>query len=401
VRLPSVAVLREREFRLYYAGQTTSVFGDAMLGVALAFAVLDLTGSVSDLGFVLAARSAAMLVTILAGGVIADRFSRRWVMVGADAVRMATQGVSAVLLISGSAHVWQLLVLQALSGAAAGLFYPASTGLMPLTVRAELLQQANGLRTISHSAAQITGPAISGVLVVSVGSGWAIAVDAVSFGVSAITLALLRPAAQERPERQHFFRDLADGWREFTAHQWVWMGVSVIAFGNLIIGSMEVLGPQIARQHLGGAGTWAAFGVAFGLGGLVGGSVVLASKPKQPIVTAWLLWTLVAAPLLALGLIAPTWVVVAAGFAGGLGITTGNVLWETTLQRRIAPATLSRVSSYDWLGSLALFPIGLALAGPVSVVIGVEATLLVGAVCLAASSLVVAAQPSVRAIRDG
>jgi uncharacterized membrane protein len=140
--------------------------------------------------------------------------------------------------------------------------------------------------------------------------------------------------------------------------------------------------------------------VSFGLGGLVGGTAVLASKPKHPIVVAWLLWTLVALPLFALGFIAPRWILVVAAFAGGLGVTTGNVLWETTLQRRIAPATLSRVSSYDWLGSLALFPIGLALAGPVSVVIGVEATLLIGGVLLAGSALVVAAQPSVRAIRD-
>lgn len=400
MKRPSAEVLREREFRLYYAGQTISVFGDALLGVALAFAVLDLTGSVTDLGFVLAAFSAAQVVTLLAGGVLADRFSRRWVMVFADVVRMTTIAVSAALFISGSAQIWELVVLQVLTGAAAGLFYPASTGLMPLTVPGELLQQANGFRSVSQSAAQIAGPAVSGVLVVTVGAGWAIAADSATFAVSAVTLALLRLAPQEPAVRQHFFRDLADGWREFTAHQWVWAGVIVIGVANVFIGAMDVLGAQTARVHLGGAGVWAAFGVAFGLGGLVGGMAVLALKPSRPIMTAWLLWSLVALPMVALGFVAPRALVVLAGFAGGLGVTTGNVLWETTLQKRIAPASLSRVSSYDWLGSLALFPIGLALAGPVSVVIGVEATLLVGAVGIAGSALVVAGLPSVRAVRD-
>jgi predicted MFS family arabinose efflux permease len=400
VKRPSVAVLGHREFRLYYAGQTISVLGDAMLGVALAFAVLDLTGSVSDLGFVLAAGSACLVVTILAGGVLADRFSRRWVMVAADLVRMATLGTAAVLLISGSAEVWQLVVLQGATGAAAGLFYPASTGLMPLTVPGEMLQPANGLRSVSQSAAQIAGPAIGGVLVVSLGSGWAIGVDALTFAVSAATLALLRLAPQEPAEPQHFFRDLADGWREFTAHQWVWVGVSVLAFGNVCIGLMDVLGPQIARQHLGGAGAWAAFGVAFGVGGLLGGAAVLSFKPHRPIATAGLLWTLVALPQFALALIAPRPVVILGAFAAGLGITTGNVLWETTLQRRIPPAALSRVSSYDWLGSLVLFPVGLAVAGPLSALLGIETTLLVSAVCIVGSGLLIAALPAVRAVRD-
>jgi MFS family permease len=400
VNLPSVAVLREREFRLYYAGQTISVLGDAVLGVALAFAVLDLTGSATDLGFVLAAGSVCMVATILAGGVLADRLSRRWVMVGADLVRMTTLAIMAALLISGSAQVWQLVVLQGATGAAAGLFYPASTGLMPLTVRAELLQQANGLRSVSQSAAQIAGPAISGVLVVTVGPGWAIAVDAASFVISAITLSLLRLAPQEPSVRQHFLRDLADGWREFTAHQWVWVGVIVVAVGNVFIGAMDVLGPQVARLHLGGAGAWAAVGVAFGVGGLVGGTAILSVRPRRPIVAAGLLYMLISLPQFAFAFVAPRPVVVLSAFAAGLGLTTGNVLWETTLQRRISPGSLSRISSYDWLVSLVLFPLGLALAGPVSAVIGLETTLIIGGVCILASALVIASLPSVRALRD-
>ena len=159
LRLPrSVAVLREREFRLLYAGQTISLLGDGMLIIALSFAVLDLTGSVSDLGFVVAASRAPLVLTVLAGGVVADRVSRRAVMVVADLVRMGALGVSAALLIAGDAQVWQLAVLQVLVGTAAGFFYPAATGLLPLTVRAEMLQQANGLRGLSEAAGKVLGP---------------------------------------------------------------------------------------------------------------------------------------------------------------------------------------------------------------------------------------------------
>jgi hypothetical protein len=163
---------------------------------------------------------------------------------------------------------------------------------------------------------------------------------------------------------------------------------------------MEVLGPQVVRVHLGGAGTWAAFGVALGLGGLIGGMAILAAKPRRPIVTAGLLWTIAAAPQFALAFIAPRPVVIVAAFGAGLGITTGNVLWETTLQRRIPPAALSRVSSYDWMVSLVLFPIGLAGAGPLSESIGVRETLIIGGVLIAAAGFVIAALPAVRAVRD-
>ncbi len=400
-RRPRLAVLREREFRLLYAGQTISLLGDGMLIVALSFAVLDLTGSVSDLGFVVAASRAPLVLTVLAGGVVADRVSRRAVMVVADLVRMAALGVSAALLVAGDAQIWQLAALQVLVGTASGFFYPAATGLLPLTVRAEMLQQANGLRGLSEAAGKVLGPALGGVLVVGVGPGWAIAVDAASFGVSAVTLALLHLAPHVRELRQRFTRDLADGWREFRSRTWVWTMVVVAgAFGNLFMAFMLVLGPQIASDDLGGAGAWAAILAVEGVGGLVGGLVVIGLRARRRLVAAVLAWSVLAIPNALLALVAPLPVIAAGALVGGAGLAVGQALWDTTLQRHIPAASLSRVSSYDWFGSLLFNPIGLALAGPIAAAIGTPAALGLAAGWFVLSSAFLVALPPIRAVRE-
>ena len=403
LRLPvRLAVLRERELRLLYAGQAVSLLGDGMLVVALSFAVLDLTGSVSDLGFAFAVSRVPLVLTVLAGGVVADRLPRRSLMVAADLVRMAALGTAAGLLISGSAQFWELLALLALVGTAAGFFYPAATGLLPATVPSELLQQANGLRGISDSVGKIVGPALAGVLVVAVGPGFALGFDAASFGVSAASLALLRLPPHLRPEKKRFRHDLTDGWREFTSRTWVWSTVLVAgSFGNLFSAAFLVLGPGICEQHLGGAGAWALIIAAQGAGGLLAGVVVLGVRLRRPVVATNLAWTLLVAPNLLLALAAPLPAVAAAAFAGGVGLGAGNGIWETTLQRRIPAASLSRVSSYDWFGSLVFNPAGLALAGPVAAAFGARATLITAACWFAVSSLSLAALPSVRSVRDG
>ena len=372
LRLPArLAVLREREFRLLYAGQTVSLLGDGMLVVALSFAVLDLTGSVSDLGFAFAVSRVPLVLTVLVGGVVADRLPRRALMLVADLVRMAALGGVAGLLISGSARFWELLVLLATVGTATGFFYPAATGLLPATVPPELLQQANGLRGISDSMGKIAGPGIAGVLVVAVGQAKALGFDAASFGVSAVSLALLRLPPHVRPESKRFLHDLTDGWREFVSRTWVWTTVVVAgSFGNLFSAAFLVLGPGICEQQLGGAGAWAVIVSAQGAGGLLAGVVVLGVRFRRPVVATNLAWTLLVAPNLLLAFAAPVAAVAVAAFFGGIGLGAGNGIWETTLQRNIPAASLSRVSSYDWFGSLAFNPLGLALAGPVAAAIG-------------------------------
>jgi MFS family permease len=400
-RLRIPAVLKERRYALLWSGQTVSVFGDAMLLLALSFAVLDLTGSVTDVGLVLAASRAPLVLTVLAGGVVADRVSRQWLMVVADVVRAGALALTAALLIAGTAEIWQLLVLQAVTGTAAGFFYPAATGLLPLTVRFELLQDANAFRAISDAVARIAGPIAAGILVVATSPGWAVAVDAASFAVSAVTLAFLRLPRHIHPERQRFVHDLVHGWKEFTSRTWVWVTVVVAGtLGNFFTAALTALGPGVAKQHYGGAAAWAAASAGLGAGALGGALVVLRLRTRTPLVAACFGWLLLALPSLAFAFLLPLAVAVAAAFMGGAGQTTGNALWETTFQRRIPQESLSRVSSYDWFGSLLFNPLGLALAGPIATAIGTSKTLAIAGCWFIVSSLLLAALPSVRAVRD-
>ena len=393
-------MLREREFRLLFSGQAISLVGDGMLTIALAFAALDLTGSVADVGLLLAASRAPLLLTVLAGGVVADRASRRSLMVGADLVRMGALAVAGALLIGGDARIWQLAVLLAVFGTAGGFFYPASTGLLPLIVPPEELQQANALRGLSQSAGIVIGPALAGVIIATASPGWAIAADAVTFAVSAATLAQLRLPPRLRPPRQRFLRDLADGWHEVTSRTWLWATILVMGAGaNVFTAAVTTLGPGIARRDLGGASAWAVVATALGAGAVLGGVLVLRLRPGRPLVAANLAWALVCLPDFLLASVAPVPAIAGAALLSGVGIAIGSALWETTLQRNVPQAALSRVSSYDWFGSLAFNPLGLALMGPLAVAIGTRATLLIAGCWLGGSALCMAALPSVRAIR--
>jgi len=398
LKLP--VVLRQREFALLWSGQTVSVFGDAMLLLALSFAVLDLTGSVTDIGLVLAASRAPLVLTVLAGGVVADRLSRRRLMVVADVVRAGALALTAGLLLAGTAQIWQLLVLQAVTGTAAGFFYPAATGLLPLAVRPDLLQDANAFRAISDGVARIAGPVVAGILVVATSPAWAVGADAATFVVSALTLAFLRLPKHERPGRRRFVHDLVHGWKEFTSRTWVWLMVVVAgALGNFFTAAITALGPAVAKEHYGGAGAWAAVSAGMGAGALAGAVLVFRVRSRTPLVVACFAWALLAVPDFALAFLVPLAVVVVAAILGGAGQTTGNALWDTTFQRKIPQESMSRVSSYDWFGSLLFNPLGLAVAGPIAAAIGTSTTLAIAGCWFVGASLVLAALPSVRGVR--
>jgi MFS family permease len=216
-------VLRLRDFRLLFGAQAVSHLGDRMVGIALAFAVLGLHGSATEVGIVLAFRMLPTVATLLVGGVVADRASRRAVMVAADVSRLLTQGAMAVLLITGEAEIWMLALLAGATGAATGFFNPASVGLLPAIVPPERLQEANGVRATAMSGGEIAGPAVAGVLIAAVGPGWALAVDAATFAVSAVFLAGLRPPARlPRAAATSFLADLRAGWGVFRSITWVW-----------------------------------------------------------------------------------------------------------------------------------------------------------------------------------
>jgi MFS family permease len=367
--------LEERPFRLLFLGQSVSQLGDGMIGVALAFAVLELTGSATDLGIVLAARTVPLVLFLLVGGVWADRLPRRALMVTTDLVRLAAHGLMAALLIAGHAEVWSLAILAGTAGAASAFFQPAIAGIMPAVISVERLQQANALRGISEAVGRIAGPALAGVLVVAVGPGWALAVDAATFGVSAVFLAMIAMPPHLPVERQPFLADLREGWDDFRSRTWLWTTVLSASIGNMLFAAYFVLGPLVADRELGGAGAWALIASGFGAGLVVGGLVLLRIDPARPMLVATVGVAFYTLPLAFLAI--PTAAVVTAlgGLLAGAGLAVANNLWETTTQRHVPPAKLSRVSSYDWFGSLAMQPIGMLIWGPIADEIGVGTAL--------------------------
>jgi MFS family permease len=393
-----LGALEEREFRRFFIGQSASLLGDGMVGVALAFAVLDLTGSVSDLVFVMTARSLPMVAFLLVGGVFADRLSRRAVMVTADLLRFASQGLAATLLISGHARVWELVVLQAIGGAATAFFNPSLTGLTPALVSPARLQQANVLRGISAAAGGIVGPALSGLLVATAGAGWALGADSLSFVISAVFLAQLRLPAHDRLPAQAFLRDLRDGWNAFRSRTWLWVGVLAACVGNMMAAAFFVLGAAIAKQSLGGAGAWALIMSAFGIGSFAGGLLALRLRPRRPFLASFVGYLPFGFPTLILALHAPVVVIAASACIAGGGLMIGNSIWETTLQQHIPAASLSRVTAYDWFGSLAFQPLGNALVGPVSGALGIYPTLWLAGFAIVGVNAAALATPSIRQV---
>jgi MFS family permease len=395
----SLDVLREREYRLLFIGQAVSLLGDGMVNVALAFAVLELTGSASELGLVLAARMVPLVGFLLAGGVMADRLPRRTVMVAADLVRLASQGAIAALLIAGEAHVWQLAALSAVTGSATAFFNPASTGLMPAVVSPGRLQQANALRGLAMAAGQIAGPAFAGILVAGAGAGWALAVDAATFGVSVVFLARLRVPVMERLEVRSVLADLREGWDTFRSYTWLWTFVAAAAIGNFVNAASGVLGPLVAKESLGGATAWALIVSALGVGSLAGGVLALHVEPRRPMLVATLSLFVFAPPLAMLALALPAVWIALASLIAGVGLMISNTLWETTLQQHVPAEALSRVSSYDWFGSLAFQPLGFAIWGPVAELAGVSTTLWVAFALQIGTVLVLLPVPSIRRLR--
>jgi hypothetical protein len=397
----ALGALREREFRLLFTGQAISLLGDGMVGVALAFAVLDLTGSATDLGLVFAARTIPLVVFLLVGGVFADRWPRRAVMLTADLVRLGTQGVIAALLIAGHATIWQLAATQAVYGTATAFFNPASTGLIPTVISPGRLHHANALRGLAMASGNVAGPALAGVLVAAASPGWALAVDAASFGVSAFFLARLRLPVRERPPAKPFLHDLRDGWHEVASRTWVWSILAYAGTANMASAAFLILGAFVAKESLGGAGAWALIVASFGVGSIIGGVVALHLNPRRPLFVSCLGFAFLAIPPALMALRVPAWGVAVGGLLSGGAVSVASPLWETTLQRHIPAGALSRVSAYDWLISLALAPVAQVLVGPISAGIGVDATLWGAAAILLIGAAAVLSVPDVRHLGSG
>jgi MFS family permease len=394
--------LSERAFRQLFLGQAISALGDRLVPVALAFAVLDLTGSVTDLGIVFAAQSVPLVVFVLLGGVWGDRLPRQRVMLASDGVRAVAQGVSAVLLLSGHAHVWEIAGLQALYGTAEAFFGPAATSVVPQTVGPENLQHANAVLGLSGNLASVMGPALAGVLVATAGAGWGLAVDAGTFVASAVFLSLMRVRPVVATARTTTLTELRAGWRAFRSRAWLWVTVLYFTlFSALVFSPLQVLGPEVSRVALGGPGAWAAISTAIGLGALGGGLVGMRWRPPHPLRASFVTF-LVGGPALyaLLAAHAPLPLILVAGLIDGASGTLFNVFWLTAIQREVSPEEQSRVSSWDYLGSLALQPVGLAISGPVAAAIGLSTTLYAAGALFALLLVGALAVPSVRNYSD-
>ena len=358
--------------------------------------MLEVGGSTSEVGLVLAAGTLPLVATVLAGGVVADRVSRRAVMVVADLVRVASQGAMAALLIAGSAEVWMLALLAGVTGAATGFFSPASTGLLPEVVLAEQLQPANALRTSAAATGEILGPLLGGALVAAAGAGWAMGIDAATFAASAACLALLRLPVRSPSQAGSFRDDLREGWAVFRSRRWVWTFVAYFAIGNLLWGAWGALGPVVADRDLGGAAAWGLVLAAMGAGALAGSLLAVRARPRRPLFVAALADGLLTLPLACLAAAPPVAVIACGALLSGVGVALAISLWESTLQRHIPSESLSRVSSFDWFGALAFAPLGLAIWGPIAAAIGIDVSLWIAFGLMVALTLTLIGVPDVR-----
>jgi MFS family permease len=391
--------LGQRGFRLLFLGRTTSFIGSAFANVALAFAVLELTGSKADLGYVLAARSLPQVLFLLVGGIWADRLPRHRVMVASNIASGVSQGAIAVLLLTGHAQIWSLIVLAAVNGLSSAFFFPAAVGIVPQTVPQRMLQSANSLLSLGSNASFIGGAALGGLVVAATSPGVGIAVDAASFFLAALFLALIRLPASLRMEASNFLGELAEGWREFVSRAWLWSIVLQFGFVNAIqLGVEGVLGPAIAQDHLGGAAAWGLILTAESIGLILGGLILLRLRPRRMLLAATLGYLLTVPFLLGLAGPAPLVVLVVVAALAGIGTETFGILWETTFQQEIPEEKYSRVSSYDALGSFVLIPLGVAIAGPTAELIGTRATILTAAAISVTATLAVLLVRDVRTI---
>jgi MFS family permease len=368
--------LAERNFRLVFSSTTISAFGDGVSQVALAFAILKIHNSPVAVGIVIAARQAAATIVTLAAGVVADRLPRHLVLVAVAGVQGTVQALTGALVLTGHASVPVLAILAVFYGAADGFVIPTAQGLIPSIVSASRLQQANALLGLTRSLLGMLGPTIGGVLTALGSPGAALEVDAATFLIAAVLL--LRVAIPPRadtvvPER--FFAEMRSGWTEFKKQTWISHTFVFFLLGNFFGSAFGVLGPYLVKQHYGGALSWGFIGGASGVGAVIGGLVALRIKPRR-IVLASVLWSILyGLPTLVLGLLLPLPLVIAAAFLQGFGLALHLTLWFTAFQQQVPEEALSRVSSYDAIGSFTLVPLGAAAAGLVAGAIGARTTL--------------------------
>lgn len=399
-RASSFAPLRLPNFRWYFTASGVNMVGTTMAPVALAFAVLEITDSARALGYVLAASTIPMVLFLLFGGVLADRFSRVLVLKVGSAALALTQGAVALLIISDRADLWMLVVLEAVNGTVLALTWPAFMALTPQLVPREMLQEANVLQSVVRGALRVIGPTTAALLVVTVGAGWALAVDSITWLLAAALLMKIRlPAIDSPAATPSTISELREGWALFSGTAWLWIVVLAFSMLNAIhSGAWLTLGPVHAKATIGEAG-WGYVLSAESIGLLLMTAVMLRRRLERPLLVGMIGISTLGLPIMMLGVEPRLLPLLAAAFIAGAGIELFSLGWTLAMQEHIEERMLSRAFSYDALGSLVAVPVGQLSFGILGAAFGYREVLVISGIAYAAIALAALASPSVRNLR--
>lgn len=395
------AVLQHRQFRSFWVGRVVSSLGSAVAPIAVAFAALEAGGGARWLGLILALNVSPQVLLLLIGGVLGDRVRRDRVMVVCNCVSGVVQLVIAILILTGVAELWMLAISVFLLGCASAFFQPASQGSIVQLVPAPLRVAANAVLRLPLNVAKVFGPALGGLLVALLGSGWALAFNSATFIISVFFLAAIKLPQPLKP-KDSAIAEFTAGFKEFAARRWfvVMVAQSAVTVLMWLVG-FQLFGPVIANESLGGAMAWGLISGGFAFG-MVGGSVVaVALRPKRIGVAVSLCLAAQALPLIALACAAPIWVIVAATVAAGIALDISIVSWSAFFQEQIPESLQSRLSSISTFGQLLPVPLGYLLFGLFSQSFSTSAMLSLLSGILLVGALIPLLIPLIRSLKLG
>jgi predicted MFS family arabinose efflux permease len=398
-------VLGIRDFRLLLADRLIAPASVGFSIVGVSFAVLKATNSVTDLSYVLAAQIAPALVFALIGGVAADRFPPQRVIVAANVLMALGEGTFGILVLTGRPPLWAMIGLEAITGTGIAIFYPASQALLPRLVPRGLLQEASAISRLAMNTGQMSGAAVAGLLVAAAGAGWALLLCGIGMVATVPLLLSIRgsapvPVPAQAPATS-MLTELREGWSEFRSHTWLWVIVAQFCVVMMAwYGAFSVLGPVVAREHLGGPAAWGAITAADAFGLIAGGLASLRFTPRRPMLFVVLTGGAVAISPLSLAMVLPLAAVCAASFGLGVFVEMMMVQWTVTMARNIPPDKLARVSSYDVLGSVMAMPAGALIAGPLGAAIGISRAQYAAAAAIILASALALIPRDIRTIRS-
>jgi predicted MFS family arabinose efflux permease len=394
-------VLARRDFRLLLADRLIAPGAFAFSLVGVSFAVLDAGGSAADLSYVLAAQIAPSLVFTLLGGVVADRIAPQRVIAAANLLIAVGEGTFGLLVLTGRPHLWQMILLEMVTGSGMAVFYPASQALLPVVAPGDLLQQGSAMSRLAMNAAQMAGSAVAGVVVAAIGPGWALTICGAGMTGTVPLLLSIRAGARER-QAGGLLGDIREGWAEFRSHTWLWAIVGQYCLVMMAwYGAFQVLGPVVAKAHLGGPAAWGAITASESVGLVAGGLIAMRRAPRRPMLFVVVIGAVIAVSPLSLAMLWPLPLICAASFGVGALTEVMMVAWTVAMARNIPPAKLACVSGYDALGSYLATPAGALAAGPLAAVIGVRRAQYAAATVILAVSAVTLIPRDVRTMRSG